>query len=177
MGQNIESEIPDLTHIAVSPENFPSGQKKTCNRIVPLQKMTEVAMLHIRNDSRSKGAKHTDASIAAIGDSMGTRLDVQEGDRPALVFPFPHIGGLTWLFTALQSGATLLCDAAFDPSTTTAFLSSENCTHPGAGTPFHMAYLAAQRKQPETKLFPNVKNFPAEEHQNPSNYILKSKLN
>ena len=91
---------------------------------------------------------------------MGARLDVQEGDRPALVFPFPHIGGLTWLFTALQSGATLLCDAAFDPSTTTAFLSSENCTHPGAGTPFHMAYLAAQRKQPETKLFPNVKNFP-----------------
>ncbi|MEC7117843.1 MAG: cyclohexanecarboxylate-CoA ligase, partial [Actinomycetota bacterium] len=28
MGQNIVSEIPDLTHIAVSPENFPSGRKE-----------------------------------------------------------------------------------------------------------------------------------------------------
>ena len=161
MGQNIESEIPDLTHIAVSPENFPSGRKEN---LQPYRAPAEDELRWLCYTSGTtadpKGAKHTDASIAAIGDSMGERLDVQEGDRPALVFPFPHIGGLTWLFTALQSGATLLCDAAFDPSTTTAFLSSENCTHPGAGTPFHMAYLAAQRKQPETKLFPNVKNFP-----------------
>ena len=91
---------------------------------------------------------------------MGERLDVQFGDRPALVFPFPHIGGLTWLFTALQTGATLICDAAFDPVKTTELLSREDCTHPGAGTPFHMAYLNAQRANPSKKLFPNVKNFP-----------------
>ena len=42
---------------------------------------------------------------------MAERLDVGEGDRPALIFPFPHIGGLTWLFSSLQYGAALLCDA------------------------------------------------------------------
>ena len=85
---------------------------------------------------------------------MGERLDVQEGDRPALVFPFPHIGGLTWLFTALQSGATLLCDAAFDPSTTTAFLSSENCTHPGAGTPFPHGIPRSSTQTTRNEAFP-----------------------
>ena len=107
-----------------------------------------------------KGAKHSDGSIHAIALAMGERLQVAEGDRPALVFPFPHIGGLTWLFTSLQFGATLLADAAFDPATTVPLLAREGCTHPGAGTPFHMAYLAAQQADPETRLFPNVKNFP-----------------
>ena len=161
MGQKIQNDIPELTHIAVEPNNFPNGSR-TDLRPYTTPETDELRWLCYTSGTTAdpKGAKHTDASIAAIGESMGQRLDVQEGDRPALVFPFPHIGGLTWLFTALQNGATLLCDSAFDPSTTTHFLSSENCTHPGAGTPFHMAYLAAQRKQPEAKLFPNVKNFP-----------------
>ena len=161
MGKKIQADIPELIHIAVEPKNFPSGPRENLQPYRAPRK-DELRWLCYTSGTTAdpKGAKHTDASIAAIGDSMGKRLDVQEGDRPALVFPFPHIGGLTWLFTALQSGATLLCDAAFDPSTTTEFLSAENCTHPGAGTPFHMAYLAAQRKQPEAKLFPDVKNFP-----------------
>jgi len=161
MGKKIQADIPELIHIAVGPANFPSGSKEKLQPYRSPEK-DELRWLCYTSGTTAdpKGAKHTDASIAAIGDSMGKRLDVQEGDRPALVFPFPHIGGLTWLFTALQSGATLLCDAAFDPSTTTEFLSEENCTHPGAGTPFHMAYLSAQRTQPETRLFPKVKNFP-----------------
>jgi len=161
MGDKIETNVEGLIHIPVSPDNFPKGD---ITDLPPYSAPTEDELRWLCYTSGTtadpKGAKHTDASIAAIGDSMGERLDVQQGDRPALVFPFPHIGGLTWLFTALQTGATLLCDAAFDPVTTTEFLSKENCTHPGAGTPFHMAYLAAQRKQPEQTLFSNVKNFP-----------------
>ena len=140
MGQKIQNDIPELTHIAVEPNNFPTGSREDL-RPYTTPETDELRWLCYTSGTTAdpKGAKHTDASIAAIGESMGQRLDVQEGDRPALVFPFPHIGGLTWLFTALQNGATLLCDSAFDPSTTTHFLSSENCTHPGAGTPFHMA--------------------------------------
>jgi len=161
MGDKIETTVEGLTHIPVSPNNFPKGD---VNDLPPYTAPADNELRWLCYTSGTtadpKGAKHTDASIAAIGDSMGERLDVQLADRPALVFPFPHIGGLTWLFTALQTGATLLCDAAFDPIATTEFLSREKCTHPGAGTPFHMAYLAAQRKQPEQILFPDVKNFP-----------------
>jgi acyl-CoA synthetase (AMP-forming)/AMP-acid ligase II len=39
-------------------------------------------------------------------------------------------------------------------------LSREGCTHPGAGTPFHLAYLAVQREQPGVPLFPRAKCFP-----------------
>lgn len=161
MGETIASSVDKLTALAVEPSNFPSGEPSE----LPPYSLTDEGELRwlcytSGTTSDPKGAKHTDASIAAIGESMGERLDVQFGDRPALVFPFPHIGGLTWLFTALQTGATLICDAAFDPVKTTELLSREDCTHPGAGTPFHMAYLEAQRANPMKKLFPNVKNFP-----------------
>ena len=161
MGANIASSNDGLTALAVEPGAFPSADPTT----LPTYSLKEDSALRwlcytSGTTSDPKGAKHTDASIAAIGKSMGERLDVQFGDRPALVFPYPHIGGLTWLFTALQTGATLICDAAFDPVKTTELLSREGCTHPGAGTPFHMAYLNAQRADPTDKLFPNVKNFP-----------------
>ena len=161
MGEKIANDVEGLTHIAVEPEGFPKGDPLDLPPYAqPSQGELRWLCYTSGTTADPKGAKHTDDSISAIGDSMGERLDVQEGDRPALVFPFPHIGGLTWLFTSLQTGSTLLCDAAFDPVSTTEFLSRENCSHPGAGTPFHMAYLAAQRNQPQKKLFPNVKNFP-----------------
>ncbi len=52
-----------------------------------------------------KGAKHTDASIAAIAEGMGERYRATPEDRGALVFPFTHIGGITWLFTQPRSTA------------------------------------------------------------------------
>ena len=52
-----------------------------------------------------KGAKHTDASVAAIAKGMGERYRATPEDRGAMVFPFTHIGGITWLFTSLQFGS------------------------------------------------------------------------
>ena len=140
MGANIAASSDQLTALAFEPNDFPTADPA----ILPTYTEGEENALRwlcytSGTTSDPKGAKPTDASVAAIGKSMGERLDVQFGDRPALVFPFPHIGGLTWLFTALQTGATLICDAAFDPVKTTELLSREDCTHPGAGTPFHMA--------------------------------------
>lgn len=160
MGVNISS-ASQLTALAVEPNNFPAADPAILPAYLEGQEHALRWLCYTSGTtSDPKGAKHTDASIAAIGQSMGERLDVQFEDRPALVFPFPHIGGLTWLFTALQTGATLICDAAFDPVKTTKLLSQEGCTHPGAGTPFHMAYLTAQRENPANRIFPNVKNFP-----------------
>ena len=46
---------------------------------------------------------------------------------------------------ALFTGCTLLTTEAFDPATTPGFLAANDVTLAGSGTPFHMAYLAAQR--------------------------------
>jgi acyl-CoA synthetase (AMP-forming)/AMP-acid ligase II len=107
-----------------------------------------------------KGARHTDASVAAIAKGMGERYRATPADRGAMVFPFTHIGGITWLFTSLQFGSVNLFVEAFNPQTTVPFLAENGVTLAGAGTPFHMVYLAAQRQQPDTPLFPDVRAFP-----------------
>jgi len=106
-----------------------------------------------------KGAKHTDASIAAIAEGMGERYRITTEDRGALVFPFTHIGGITWLFCSLQYGSMNLFVETFDPATTVPYLGKNGVTLAGAGTPFHMVYLAAQKAADEP-IFPNVRSFP-----------------
>src|SRR5205085_9547441 len=110
--------------------------------------------------SDPKGAKHTDSTIAPVGRAMGERLDTRHGDRSGIPFPYTHIGGITWMFTALQYGCTLVFDSAFDAKRTPRFFADEECTHIGSGTAFHLAYLAAQREQPTVRLWPHLKNCP-----------------
>ena len=110
--------------------------------------------------SDPKGARHVDHTHAIVARATAVRLDVQHGDRPSLTFPYPHIGGIMWLFTSLQTGCTLLFDESFDAQRTPKFLSENGCTHPGSGTPFHLVYLAAQRERQGTALFPQAKLFP-----------------
>jgi acyl-CoA synthetase (AMP-forming)/AMP-acid ligase II len=107
-----------------------------------------------------KGARHTDHTIAAAARGMIERLALTPEDRSALVFPFTHIGGIIWLYSSLMVGFVNVLDEAFDPEKTTAFLSERDVTLAGAGTFFHMAYLKAQRANPDTKLFPSVRAYP-----------------
>lgn len=106
-----------------------------------------------------KGARHTDATIAAAARGMAQRLALIEADRNALAFPFTHIGGLTWLFASLQSGCSNILMEGFDPEETPEVLSREGATLAGSGTFFHQAYLAYQRKVLRP-VFPNVRAFP-----------------
>jgi cyclohexanecarboxylate-CoA ligase len=77
------------------------------------------------------------------------------------VFPYTHIGGQTWTFTALMTGCHLVFNEVFVPATTIPILRRAELTLAGAGTPFHMAYLDAQRQLPKgEKLFPRVRAFP-----------------
>lgn len=107
-----------------------------------------------------KGARHTDATIAATAKGMGGRYRVDEDDKVAMVFPFTHIGGITWLFTCLQTGCELLMLEAFNPATTVPFLAENDVTLAGAGTAFHQVYLNAQREAGADPIFPKVRAFP-----------------
>jgi len=107
-----------------------------------------------------KGARHTDYSVMASATGMIKALEIVERDRSGMVFPFTHIGGIGWLFTMAITGVTGLFVESFVPATTIPFLQREHVTLAGAGTPFHMAYLAAQRLQPDTPLFPDARAYP-----------------
>jgi acyl-CoA synthetase (AMP-forming)/AMP-acid ligase II len=107
-----------------------------------------------------KGAPHTDLTVMASALAMAECLDIRADDVSALIFPFTHIGGIGWLMAALFTGCTLLTTEAFDPSTTPAFLAANDVTLAGSGTPFHMAYLAAQRAQGGDTIFPHIRSYP-----------------
>jgi acyl-CoA synthetase (AMP-forming)/AMP-acid ligase II len=113
-----------------------------------------------------KGAPHTDLTVMASALAMAECLDIRPDDISALVFPFTHIGGIGWLLASLMTGCTLLTTEAFHPTDTPAFLADSGVTLAGSGTPFHMAYLAAQRARNETadgptgSIFPAIRSYP-----------------
>ena len=108
-----------------------------------------------------KGAKHTDATIMATVPSMLQMLDPTPQDRASVVFPLAHIGGAVWLATSLTTGTTQLLAESFDPERTIPMLAEQGVTLAGTGTPFNLAYLAAQRSLrdggSEARLFPTVR--------------------
>ena len=90
---------------------------------------------------------------------MGERLAVTASDRNALAFPFTHIGGITWLFTSMQSGMANILFQAFIPDLVVKVLSERGVTMAGSGTYFHQTYLAAQ-KAADHPIFPEVRELP-----------------
>ena len=96
-----------------------------------------------------KGARHTDASIAAANLGMQWSLRCDPTDRVAVVFPITHVGGVVWMFNTMETGAELLLVEVFSPEDTPVFLAKKEVTVAPAGTVFWQAYLAAQRKQPD----------------------------
>ncbi|MBA3652955.1 MAG: AMP-binding protein [Actinobacteria bacterium] len=106
-----------------------------------------------------KGAKHTDATIAAGARGMVEGLELTAADRHGFVFPFTHIGGANLLFAGLETGLTHYIVEAFDPAVVIPFFQKHDVTLAGAGTFFHQTYLAAQREQPGTPLFPSIRAF------------------
>jgi acyl-CoA synthetase (AMP-forming)/AMP-acid ligase II len=107
-----------------------------------------------------KGAQHTDATIKAAAVGMCERLEVTEDDRIGCVFPFTHVAGAVYIFSALAFGCTMIVTEGFDAEATPPVLAQNDVTLAGAGTPFHMAYLAYQRNHPESApLFPRARAY------------------
>jgi acyl-CoA synthetase (AMP-forming)/AMP-acid ligase II len=107
-----------------------------------------------------KGAQHTDATIKAAAVGMCERLEVTEDDRIGCVFPFTHVAGAVYIFSALAFGCTMIVTEGFDAEATPPVLAQNEVTLAGAGTPFHMAYLAYQRNHPESApLFPRARAY------------------
>ncbi len=107
-----------------------------------------------------KGAQHTDLTVRASAVGMIDALEITDRDRVAMVFPITHVGGLAWLYVMLLTGATCIFIEVFSPATSIPVLQREGVTLAGVSTAFHLMYLAAQREQPDTPLFPEARAFP-----------------
>lgn len=103
-----------------------------------------------------KGVQHSDASMAAVARGMAERIGVIQADRNAMALPLTQIGGITWLFTSLQTGCSNILMEDFEPDATPEVLARENVTLAGSATMDHQAYLDYQRKNLRA-VFPNLR--------------------
>src|SRR5215469_8714425 len=104
-----------------------------------------------------KGARHTDGSVIASANGMVDGLGLGAGDVYPIAWPFAHIGGVAMLSAVLRAGGTLVLFDAFDPVTTPERMAAHQPTILGSATPFFQAYVAAQRRHGDRRLFPALR--------------------
>ncbi|MBM3671758.1 MAG: cyclohexanecarboxylate-CoA ligase [Actinobacteria bacterium] len=159
----IAGDLPDM-QVIVCDRELPQGDPATLPPLVAPTGPDDAPVRWVFYTSGTtadpKGARHTDHTVKASAIGMIAALEITDADRSAMVFPFTHIGGIGWLFAVALTGVTGLFVESFVPQTTIPMLQREKVTLAGAGTPFHMAYLAAQRQQPDTPLFPEARAYP-----------------
>jgi len=158
MAESIATDVGGVA-ILTSDRSLPEGDPATLAE--PPASGDDVRWLFYTSGTTAdpKGAQHTDTTIAAVARGMGERLDITAEDRHSLVFPFTHIGGITWLFTTMQTGMSNILFQAFVPKVVIPILSERRVTMAGSGTYFHQTYVAAQ-KEADHPLFPEVRCFP-----------------
>jgi cyclohexanecarboxylate-CoA ligase len=161
--RGVAAEPPDLEVLTVDrrlpqgdPADLPAPPRATSAAQAPVRWVFYTS----GTTADPKGARHTDHTVKAAAVGMLEALEVQPSDRTAFVFPLTHIGGIVQVYTVLITASQLLFVESFDPRTSIPWLRERGVTLAGAGTAFHLAYLAAQRDQPDTPIFPDVRAFP-----------------
>ena len=147
-------------NVIVADPDLPEGDPATLPPDVPA--LTELRWLFYSSGTTAdpKGAKHSDRSMSAANTGMQWSMQVGPGDRAAVVFPITHVGGLVWLFNAMETGVELLMVETFNPAETPRWLGEQGVTCAGAGTVFWLSYLNAQRALPAgERLMPAVRIF------------------
>jgi acyl-CoA synthetase (AMP-forming)/AMP-acid ligase II len=107
--------------------------------------------------SAPKGARHTDASVIAASNGVVEHTRLGDGDVHPIAWPFAHIGGVSMLVAALRAGGRHVLFDAFDPATTPDRMAAHGVTILGSATPFFLAYVAAQRRHGEERLFTRLR--------------------
>jgi acyl-CoA synthetase (AMP-forming)/AMP-acid ligase II len=105
-----------------------------------------------------KGARQTDTAILAAGRGMHQCLELTAADINGMAFPLTHVAGPIWLAASLMAGLPNVLLDRFDPAAAVELFSREKVTLGGSGTPFHLAYLKAQREF--VKTHPGQRAFP-----------------
>jgi cyclohexanecarboxylate-CoA ligase len=169
-GRNFEAEARaiaterDNMAVLVADRSLPEGDPATLPPAPPATTPADAPVRWVFYTSGTtadpKGAQHNDHTVLASAVGMIVALEIEPDDRSAMVFPFTHIGGIGWLFTMALTGCVGIFVEAFDPKGTVEVLRREDVTLAGAGTPFHMAYLAAQRAEGGEHIFPHVRACP-----------------
>lgn len=107
--------------------------------------------------SDPKGALHTDQSVMAGASGMIANLELRPDDVFPIPFPVAHIGGICGLTASLYVGHRNILIESFDAERSPFVLAEHGVTFLGSAMPFFLAFLAAQRKHGDQKLFTRLR--------------------
>jgi acyl-coenzyme A synthetase/AMP-(fatty) acid ligase len=104
-----------------------------------------------------KCARHSDSTLIAGGTGLAVALDGQPDDVGTISFPYTHIGGPDYLVMLLLRGMAAVLLESFVPEHAVAVFRRHGVTLSGGSTAFYQAFLAEQRKQPDTPILPSLR--------------------
>src|SRR5256714_219947 len=107
--------------------------------------------------SEPKGVRHTDKTLMAGGLGLAVALDMQPGDVGSMAFPFSHIAGPDYLFMMFAAGFPAVLVEAFVPADAIEVFRRHGVTMVGGGTAFYSMFLTEQRKTPDQRFIPTLR--------------------
>src|SRR4051812_3949884 len=107
--------------------------------------------------SDPKGVRHTDQTLMAGGRGLAVALDMKPEDVGSMAFPFSHIAGPDYLFMMLAAGFPAVLIEAFVPAEAIEVFKRHGVTMVGGGTAFYSMFLAEQRKTPDQRFIPTLR--------------------
>ena len=137
---------------------LPDGDPSTLPPPPPRPAPDELRWIFYTSGTTSdpKGAKHSDATIAASSWGMIEPWRLSDDDVMTLIFPYAHIGGVSLLIISLMAGNELVIVETFDRQLVIDSLMRNGVTLAGSGPAFWRTFIDEQQ-QHEDRLFPRLR--------------------
>ena len=137
---------------------LPDGDPATLPPVPPPPARDDLRWIFYTSGTTSdpKGAKHSDATIAASSWGMIEPWRLTDDDVMTLIFPYAHIGGVGLLLISLMAGNRLVIAEAFDREVVVRLLMRNGVTLAGSGPAFWRIFIEEQQQHDE-RLFPRLR--------------------
>ena len=145
--------------LQVTPGELASLPRGDIAALAPYEPSSDVRWIYYTSGTTAlpKGIRHTDASALSVSNVAVDAWKIEFGDVFPIAIPVTHVGGIMLIAGQLRLGFVLGLFEGFDPVHTPAAMARMGATHLGSAVPFFIAYLAAQRANPDERLFPKLK--------------------
>jgi acyl-CoA synthetase (AMP-forming)/AMP-acid ligase II len=157
--ERVGAELDSPPQLLVVADGLPEGDPTTLPPLVSPTGDAPVRWIYYTSGSTAdpKGVRHTDQTLMAGGWGLAVALDMSPDDVGSMAFPYAHIAGPDYLVTMLSVGFPVVLVEAFSAPDVLPFYRRHGVTMAGGSTAFYVAFLAEQRKQPDTPVLPTLR--------------------
>jgi acyl-CoA synthetase (AMP-forming)/AMP-acid ligase II len=159
MANALVGEMDDPPEIVIADTELPDGDPATLPEPPAPEAEPPIRWIYYTSGTTAdpKGVQHTDATLIAGGLGLAHALTMRPDDVGSIAFPFTHIAGPDYLTMMLVHGFPSVLVEAFVPDAVVPFYREQGVTMAGGSTAFYLAFLNAQRAQPDEPIIPTLR--------------------